>query len=72
MILAERNKVYLLWVSGNKRIEGNETADQLARKGSLYLFVGHQPACGMSGRVAGRAIRDWVCTEHQKYWQSIP
>jgi hypothetical protein len=26
----------------------------------------------MSERVAKRAIRDWVCREHQKYWQSTP
>jgi hypothetical protein len=39
MILAECNYVQLLWVPEQKRIEGNETADQLERKGSLYRLV---------------------------------
>jgi hypothetical protein len=69
MILTECNKVYLLWVLGHKGIEGNETANQLAREGSLLPFIGPEPACGISGRVAGHAISDWVC---HKYWQSIP
>jgi hypothetical protein len=33
-------------VPGYKRIEGNETVDQLARRGSLYPFTGPQPICG--------------------------
>jgi hypothetical protein len=51
-------------------MEGNEIADQLAGKGSLHPFIGPEPACGISGRVAGRAIKDWVRREHQKYWQA--
>jgi hypothetical protein len=39
MILAESNNVRLLWVLVYKRFEGNEIADQLARRGLLYLFV---------------------------------
>jgi hypothetical protein len=70
MTLAERNKIYLLWLPGHKAIEGNEIADQLAREGSLQPFIGPEPACGISGRAAGRTIRDWVCREHLEHWQS--
>jgi hypothetical protein len=38
---------------------------------SLHPFIGPEPACGISERVAGQAIRDWVRREHRKYWQSI-
>lgn len=31
MILAERIKVYLLWLPGRRGFEGNEIADQLAK-----------------------------------------
>jgi hypothetical protein len=27
---------------------------------------------GIYGNVARRVIRDWVCREHHKDWQSIP
>jgi hypothetical protein len=53
-------------------IEGNESADQLAKRGSLYPFTGPESVCGISERVAKRAIRDWVCREHQKHSESTP
>jgi ribonuclease HI len=44
MILAETNKVYLIWSTGHKEIEGNEVADQLVRRGSLCPFIGPDPS----------------------------
>jgi hypothetical protein len=35
MILAEHNNVQLLWVPGQKVMEGNEISDQLAKRGLL-------------------------------------
>jgi ribonuclease HI len=37
--LAEHNTVQLIWVPGHEGIDGNETADQLARKGSENPFI---------------------------------
>jgi hypothetical protein len=48
MILAECNNVQLLWVQGHKWIEGNETANQLANRGSLHPLAGPESACGIS------------------------
>jgi hypothetical protein len=59
-------------VPGHKGIESNETVDQLAKRSSLHPFIGPEPACGISDKVAGQVIRDWMCREHQEYWQSIP
>jgi hypothetical protein len=58
MTLAEHNNVQLLWVPGCKGIEGNETADQLAKRGLLQPFIGHEPASGIPVRVARQVIRD--------------
>jgi hypothetical protein len=41
-------------------VPGNETADQLARKGSEHPFIGPETACGISVGVAKRAVRDWM------------
>jgi ribonuclease HI len=71
MTLAASNKAYLMWVPGHTGIHGYETADQLAKMGSLRPFIGPEPAFGISDNVARRAIRDWVSREHHKYWQSI-
>jgi hypothetical protein len=71
LTLAEHNNVQLLWMPGHKGIEGNETANQLAKRGLLHPITGPEPACGVSERVARQAIRDWMCREHRDYWQSI-
>jgi hypothetical protein len=40
MVLAECTSFHFLWVLAHKEIEGNEIADQLAKRGSLYPFIG--------------------------------
>jgi ribonuclease HI len=56
--LAKHNRVQLIWVSGHESIVGNETADQLAKLGSDCLFIGPEPACGISVAVIKRDVRD--------------
>jgi hypothetical protein len=58
MILPECSSVQLLWVLEHKGTDGN----QLAKKGLT----------GISDRVERQVIRDWMCKEHQDYWQAIP
>jgi hypothetical protein len=48
-------------------IDGNETADQLPRKGSSHSLSAPNPALSISAKVARGMIRDWkkriaVCT----------
>jgi ribonuclease HI len=69
--LARHNRVQLIWVPGHEAITGNETADHLAKIGSEHLFMGPDPACGISFGVAKRAINDWMNKNHIKQWQSI-
>jgi hypothetical protein len=46
-------------------------ADQLSRLGSERLFIGPQPAWGISKGVARKAVRDWTITDHRKHWDSL-
>jgi hypothetical protein len=71
MELANHKKVQLVWVPGHEGIAGNETADQLAKTGYDYPFLGPEPACGISMGVAKKAIRDWTTMNHKKYWESL-
>jgi ribonuclease HI len=45
--LSEHDRVQLILVPGHTGIDGNETADQLARKGSTYPLTGPEPALGI-------------------------
>ena len=45
--LSMNNCVRLLWVPGHSNIEGNETADVLARQAASLDFIGPQPALGL-------------------------
>jgi ribonuclease HI len=69
--LANHNRVQLVWVPGHEGVAGNETADRLAKIGSEQVFIGPEPACGISMGVAIKAIRDWTTMSHEKYWKSL-
>jgi ribonuclease HI len=66
--LSEHNRVQLIMVPGHIGIDGNETADQLARRGSSYPLIGPQPALRISAKVAKRVIKDW---RHEEIWLFI-
>jgi hypothetical protein len=44
------------WVTGHEGTEGNKTADQLAKLGSECLFIGPEPAWGISAGIAKQAV----------------
>jgi len=67
--LSEHNRVQPILVPGHTGIDGNETADQFARKGSSYPLIGPEPALGISAKVVKGVIRDW---KHEEIWLSIP
>ena len=45
---------------GHMGISRNETADELARQGSLHPLLGPEHALGIFAKVARGVIRDWT------------
>jgi hypothetical protein len=39
--------------------------------GSECLFIGPEPACGVSVGIAKKAVRDWTNGDNKKYWESL-
>ena len=66
--LSTRNKVTLYWVPGHKGIEGNEKADELARKGSSTTMVGPEPFCGIGWSTVKSLIKDKEIRRRNVYW----
>jgi hypothetical protein len=54
-------------MSGHEGTEGNETADQPEKLGSLSPLIGPEPACGISAGIANKVVCDWTRRDHQKY-----
>jgi len=56
-------------VLGHVEIDGNETANELARQGSSHPLI--RPVLGISAKVARGVIKDWTSRKHEEKWQSI-
>lgn len=68
--LSQRNSVVLGWVPGHQGIEGNERADQLAKRGVTTLHYGPEPFCGISKLQARTEVMEKTRKEHHKRWNS--
>lgn len=68
--LARVNQVTISWVPGHEGIEGNEIADQLAKKGAESCFIGPEPAVGVSKQTCRQEIRDWLERKQTEQWRS--
>jgi len=69
--LARNNKFTLLWVAGHRRIEGNEKANILAKKGAETLFTGLEPFCGLGDVTYKQELKLNKELERAKLWEQL-
>jgi ribonuclease HI len=58
------NVVGLIWFPGHFGISGNEIADELAREGSVYQFVGPESALRLYRQNIKEKIKCWLVNQH--------
>lgn len=58
--LSSSNKITITWVPGHASIEGNEEADELARRGSATPLIGPDPFCGLAYCNVRLIIERWL------------
>ena len=66
--LAKHNRVRICWVPGHKGVEGNEIADELARKGASTKLIGPEPACGLNWSSSLTSIKEWSERKRDNHW----
>jgi hypothetical protein len=65
------HSVGLFWVARHSGMQGNEIANELARKGSAHHFVGTEPPLGISKQNIRRKIQCWLDRQHFMRWQVL-
>lgn len=70
-LLANTNTVTLVWVPGHSDIEGNETADELARAGAEAPSSSPEPILKIPPSFFKSHISRWKRTIFSKHWASI-
>jgi hypothetical protein len=63
--------VGLHWVPGHVGVQGNETANGLARNSSASGYVGPEPVLGVSWRDLRSKINHWLGNQHQRRWWNL-
>ena len=70
--LGSSNKVWILWVPGHAGLEGNEAADELAKKGAGMPLHGPEPFCGIGNGFMAMNLRNEEKRLRELYWAGLP
>ena len=64
LALVADNSIALCWVPEHRRIDGNEKADALAKRGVKTPYFGIDSVCGISVRTAKTTVKVWTGERH--------
>lgn len=70
--LALNNKVTIEWVPGHKGYEGNEKADELAKRGADSPLTGPEPFLGTPICNIKQIVNKWEETKKSEFWSNTP
>ena len=70
-LLSSNNTVILSWIPGHSEVEGNDIADELARRGSDTSFTGPEPAIGIGPSLIPASIKRCFKNKHLSYWTDV-
>ena len=70
--LGQDNTVRFYWIPGHVGIEGNEIADQLAKKGASSPMVGPEPFCGTSMKAMFEEFQRKEYDKTKRAWTAAP
>ncbi|KAL1446330.1 hypothetical protein WDU94_005475 [Cyamophila willieti] len=68
--LAASNQVHLEWIPGHRDIQGNETADKMARIGAGTKFIGPEPVLGLTKSTLKTRVKEWISDEANRTWNN--
>ena len=58
-----------MWVPGHNGVEGNEKADEMARKGAETPFEGPEPFCGITQARVQVEVDSWEQERVSEAWR---
>lgn len=68
--LGSKNKLKIIWTPGHL-CEGNQRADELAKRGRRSPFVGPEPACGIAYSLVKQETGDMLTKHHLTHWKGV-